>query len=118
MWQGPHGQNESAQRQRSEVALTALHTTGKGILAKMLTLVFDKSEFSRIYNETYYYKILVGITLSVRIAFINRRRLTYMALFSRLVCENTGNASTSDMGCCADSDDYSPTNFLGYTIIK
>ena len=78
----------------------------------------DKSEFSRIYNETYYYKILVGITLSVRIAFINRRRLTYMALFSRLVCENTGNASTSDMGCCADSDDYSPTNFLGYTIIK
>lgn len=78
----------------------------------------DKLEFSRIYNETYYYKILVGITLSVRIAFINRRRLTYMALFSRLVCENTGNASTSDMGCCADSDDYSPTNFLGYTIIK
>jgi hypothetical protein len=78
----------------------------------------DKSVFSRIYNETYYYKILVGITLSVRIAFINRRRLTYMALFSRLVCENTGNASTSDMGCCADSDDYSPTNFLGYTIIK
>ena len=43
MWQGPHGQNESAQRQRSEVALTALLTTGKGILAKMLTLVFDKS---------------------------------------------------------------------------
>ena len=43
MWQGPHGQNESAQRQRSEVALTALHTTGKGILAKMLTFVFDKS---------------------------------------------------------------------------
>lgn len=32
-------------RQRSEVALTALHTTGKGILAKMLTFVFDKSEF-------------------------------------------------------------------------
>ena len=30
-------------RQRSEVALTALHTTGKGILAKMLTFVFDKS---------------------------------------------------------------------------
>ena len=46
MWQGPHGQNESAQRQRSEVALTALHTTGKGILAKMLTFVFDKSKFS------------------------------------------------------------------------
>ena len=45
MWQGPHGQNESAQRQRSEVALTALHTTGKGILAKMLTFVFDKSKF-------------------------------------------------------------------------
>ena len=32
-------------RQRSEVALTALHTTGKGILAKMLTFVFDKSGF-------------------------------------------------------------------------
>ena len=31
--------------QRSEVALTALHTTGKGILAKMLTFVFDKSKF-------------------------------------------------------------------------
>ena len=45
MWQGPHGQNESEQRQRSEVALTALHTTGKGILAKMLTFVFDKLEF-------------------------------------------------------------------------
>ena len=57
----------------------------------------DKSEFSRIYNETYYYKILVGITLSVRIAFIDRRRLTYMALCSRLVCENTGNMTpTSD----------------------
>ena len=35
-------------RQRSEVALTALHTTGKGILAKMLTFVFDKSEFMEI----------------------------------------------------------------------
>ena len=32
-------------RQRSEVALTALHTTGKGMLAKMLTFVFDKSGF-------------------------------------------------------------------------
>ena len=85
---------------------------------KLYSRIKGKQYISRIYNETYYYKILVGITLSVRIAFINRRRLTYMALFSRLVCENTGNASTSDMGCCADSDDYSPTNFLGYTIIK
>jgi hypothetical protein len=31
-------------RQRSEVALTALHTTGKGMLAEMLTFVFDKSK--------------------------------------------------------------------------
>lgn len=45
MCQGPHGQNESAQRQRSEVALTALHTTGMGIMVKMLTFVFDKSKF-------------------------------------------------------------------------
>jgi hypothetical protein len=97
------------------MARLSIHDASERASERMQT---DKSEFSRIYNETYYYKILVGITLSVRIAFINRRRLTYMALFSRLVCENTGNASTSDMGCCADSDDYSPTIFLGYTIIK
>ena len=67
MWQGPHGQNESAQRQRSELALTALHTTGKGILAKMLTFVFDKSVFDM---KEYLLKsivtalVFIGITIA------------------------------------------------------
>ena len=48
MWQGPHGQNESAQRQRSEEGLTAFYIICPGISVKMLTFVFDKWKFSRI----------------------------------------------------------------------
>ena len=77
-----------------------------------------KSEFSRIYNETYRHKVLVGITLSIRIVFICGRRLKEIALGCRMEWEDYSFISIFDVVCCASSDDYSLTNILGWAIIK